>query len=59
MSIKSRIEKLEDKLLTPESPPIYAKIILDGESQEAGIAQWMRENNTSTPPENIIFRTVI
>jgi len=59
MSIKRRLEKLEVKLLPPDPPIVYARIIIDGETQEAGIVRWMGENNTNTPPENIIFRTVI
>jgi len=58
MSIKSRIEKLEVKLLPSESPPIYARIIIDGETQEAGIVRWMNDNNADRP-DHIIFRTII
>ena len=44
MSIKRRLEKLEVKLLPPEPPVVYARIIIDGETQEAGIVRWMGEN---------------
>jgi len=58
MSIKRRLEKLEVKLLPPEPPIVYARIIIDGEAQEAGIVRWMNDNNADRP-DHIIFRTII
>lgn len=56
--LKKRVEKLEQSL-TPTEPAHWVRIILDGISEEMGIQRWMTENNTDTPPENIIFRVIV
>ena len=56
--LKKRIEKLE-QTLTPPEPAEWVRVILNGISEEAGIQRWMNENNTDTPPENIIFRVIV
>jgi hypothetical protein len=59
MTLKNRVAKLEDMLLPPKPCAEWVRIVLKGISQEAGIQQWMNENNTDIPPDNIIFRIIV
>lgn len=56
--LKKRVEKLEQTLTPPDSGE-WVSIILNSISEEVGIQRWMSENNTDTPPENIIFHVIV
>ena len=60
MSIETRLKKLEQKLLLHKPATEYIRIIVElGESIESAVLRWKKENESETPPENVIYRVIV